>query len=55
MAIRPAKVRDYAAISRLTTSEDELYMVFPKGIYPFTVDQVQQLAQQRKALTVIHL
>ena len=53
MAIRPAEERDYTAISRLITSEDELFLVFPKGKYPFTVDQVQQLAQQRKALTVI--
>ncbi|WP_455212301.1 GNAT family N-acetyltransferase [Kaarinaea lacus] len=53
MAIRPAEEREYTAISRLITSEEELFLVFPGGKYPFTVDQVQQLAQQRKALTVL--
>ena len=53
MQLRPAEQSDYAAISQLITCEEELFLIFPKGRYPFTVDQVQQLAQYRKALTVM--
>jgi ribosomal protein S18 acetylase RimI-like enzyme len=51
--LRPAVADDYPAISRLVTSPQELFLVFPAGRYPFTVKQVRFLAEKRSDLTVV--
>ena len=43
---------DYEGICSLIKTEDELFMVYPNGQYPLTVDQVRKLSQTREALTV---
>ena len=49
---RPARREDFAPVSRLVTSREELFLVFPAGSWPFSVRQVHALAQQREDLTV---
>lgn len=49
---RTATEDDFAGISALIKSEEELYSVYPCGKYPFTVAQIRSLSQQRKELTV---
>jgi len=51
--IREANKSDYKQICQLVTSEQELSMFFPKGRFPFSVDQLEQLAEVRHALTVL--
>lgn len=53
MDFRKATAQDYEAIVRLVPSEDELFLVFPKGEHPFTVEQVHLLAESRSELTVV--
>lgn len=50
---REATDSDFGKICNLIKSKQELFLVFPKGNYPLTVEQVQELAQQRKELTVM--
>ena len=49
---REAVENDYEGICSLIKTEDELFMVYPNGQYPLTVDQVRKLSQTREALTV---
>ena len=49
---REAVENDYAGICCLIKTEDELFMVYPNGHYPLTIDQVKKLSQIRKELTV---
>jgi len=49
---RDAVSSDYEDICKLVPSERELYLVYPGGRHPLTVDQVKQLSQERKELTV---
>lgn len=49
---REALQADYADICRLVPNAQELYWVYPRGTYPFTVDQITYLAATRKELTV---
>ena len=53
MVIRTARVDDFQAIAGLITSQEELFRVYPAGQYPFTVEQVRKLAEQRMELTVL--
>jgi len=53
MEIRKATAEDFEAIVRLVPSKDELFLVYPKGTYPFTVEQVRYLSEVRKELTVV--
>jgi len=53
MELRAATTVDFEAIVRLLQNQDELFRVYPKGKYPFTVEQVQALAESRKELTVL--
>ena len=55
VVIREASRCDYEGISNLITNEDELFLVYPSGSYPFTIDQVKRLSQLRKDLTVLTL
>lgn len=50
--IRPATRADYAAIAALIDGPQELFLVFPRGHWPFDVRQVHRLAEQRLDLTV---
>lgn len=50
--IRPAAPEDYPDICRLVPTEEELFLVYPRGRHPLTVSQLQELARIRKALTV---
>lgn len=51
--LRQATLEDYEAIVRLVPSQEELFLVYPKGTHPFTVGQLQELAEMRKELTVV--
>jgi len=52
MKLREATPLDFEAIVQLLPTVDELFLVYPKGQHPFTVDQVRFLAETRKELTV---
>ncbi len=52
-SIKPATRNDYEGIARLIKSEEELFLVYPAGTFPFTVSQVEHLAKTRDALTVM--
>lgn len=49
---REAVKADFEAICNLIKSKEELYLVYPNGKYPFTVEQVVELSRVRKGLTV---
>jgi len=49
---REATEDDFDGICSLITSKEELFLVYPSGKYPFTVEQVVELSQARKELTV---
>lgn len=53
MELREATPSDFEAIIQLVPTIDELFLVYPKGTYPFTVDQVSLLAESRKELTIV--
>ena len=49
---REVSEKDFQEISNLIKSEDELFLVYPKGEYPLTVDQVKDISESRIELTV---
>ncbi len=49
---RKASYPDYKAICQLMPNEHELYLIYPRGTYPLTVEQVQYLSKVRQELTV---
>ena len=49
-AIRPEELE---IISRLIPTRQELFLVYPKGQFPFSLSQVKKLYQQRFEFTVI--
>lgn len=51
--IREATERDFEGICNLIQSKEELFLVYPNGKYPFTIDQIIELAQVRKELSVL--
>jgi len=51
--IRKATIDDYKGICRLITTKEELFLIYPKGTFPFTIDQLEDIAGQRKSLTVM--
>lgn len=53
MYFKGAVPADYEAICKLVPTEQELFLVYPRGVYPFTVDQVKHLSEVRKELTVV--
>jgi ribosomal protein S18 acetylase RimI-like enzyme len=53
MEIREANESDFEAVVSLVPTQDELFYVYPKGLHPFTVDQLRVLAETRKELTVL--
>ncbi len=52
MELRAATPSDFEAIVRLVPSREELFLVYPGGTHPFSVDQLRALAEARKELTV---
>lgn len=52
MHFREAVQADYEDICKLVPNEHELYLVYPRGVHPFTVDQIKHLSELRKELTV---
>ena len=52
LRFRSAVEEDYPAIGALVTSEEELFFVYPRGHYPFDVQQIRVLAGKRHELTV---
>lgn len=52
MEVREATAQDYEAIVRLVPTREELFLVYPKGIHPFSVSQIRALADVRNELTV---
>ena len=52
LRFRSAVEEDYPAICALVTSEEELFFVYPRGHYPFDVQQIRVLAGKRHELTV---
>lgn len=52
---RPATAADFPAICALVKDPAELFLVHPRGRFPWTVEQVEQLARAREALTVAEL
>jgi len=49
---RTATENDFENICALIHNEEELFLVYPGGQYPLTVEQIKELQQTRKALTV---
>lgn len=43
---------DFEGIFNLIKSKEELFLVYPSGKYPFTVEQVEELYDVRKELTI---
>lgn len=52
MEYRLATTHDFEAIVRLIPTQDELFLVYPKGKHPFSVEQVRALSISRTELTV---
>ena len=53
MEIREASTEDFDGIVRLVPSQEELFLIYPKGKHPFSVDQLRALAEVRKELTTV--
>lgn len=51
--IRAATPDDLASITRIIPDQHELFLVYPKGQYPFTLAQAQNLYNERFEFTVI--
>lgn len=52
VTFRPAAAADYPSVCALVPTEDELFLVYPRGRFPLTVEQLQELAAARRGLTV---
>lgn len=51
--IRAVTPDDLASISRIIPNQHELFLVYPRGQYPFTLAQVQLLYNERFEFTVV--
>ncbi len=49
---RPATEDDFAAICDLISNREELFLVYPAGQYPLTVEQLADLTEKRREMTV---
>lgn len=52
ITLRPATEADYPDIYRLVADPEELFYVYPRGHFPLTAEQLQELARVRTELTV---
>jgi len=50
--IRAVTAEDYEGICQLITSEEEMFLIYPAGNYPLTIEQLDKLSSNRKELTV---
>jgi len=50
---RAAEESDFPAICKLIKGREELLWVYPAARYPLTVEQLHELAKQRRELTVV--
>jgi RimJ/RimL family protein N-acetyltransferase len=50
---REAKETDFEEICSLVKTREEMFLIFPKGVFPFTVAQLTELSKERKELTVV--
>lgn len=50
---RPLLPDDYQVICNLVLNKEELFMVYPKGQFPFTVDQFEAMLARRVEPTVL--
>lgn len=51
--IRAIRPEELATIPRLIPNRQELFLVYPKGQFPFSLAQVKKLYQQRFEFTVV--
>jgi len=51
--IRPATTDDYQQIVKLIKTKEDLFLVYPKGSFPFTLEQLCALASSRLDFTVV--
>jgi len=49
---REATEEDFEGVCHLIKSKEELFLAYPNGQFPLTVDQLKELSKQRKELTV---
>ncbi len=52
---RPATADDLSAVVAIPQHAEELFFCYPKGSWPFTVEQLAQVMAQREASTVVLL
>ena len=50
---RPATKEDFEGICKLIKSKEELFLVYPNGKFPLTINQLEKLYKERKELSVI--
>ena len=53
MQIRAAQEIDFIHICKLVKSREEMFIFYPRGTYPLTIEQLEHLASTRKSLTVV--
>ena len=53
VTFRQAASEDFQAICDLILDEEELFLVYPEGRYPLTVEQIQKLFRRRIEPTVL--
>lgn len=53
LTIRLATPEDYKPIVSLLPTREELFLVHPSGAHPFSVEQLQAIAEARRELTVV--
>lgn len=51
--IRQARPDDFESIARLIISDEELFLVYPSGKFPFDALQVKELYEARKDFSVV--
>lgn len=52
LKFRDANELDFGEICKLIKTKQEMFLVYPKGSFPLTPEQLQQLSTLRKELTV---
>ena len=50
---RPAEERDLARICTFPRTEEELFFIYPTGVFPLSVDQLREAVGQRADATVV--
>ena len=53
MQIRAATASDFESIVRLVSTREELFYVYPNGKHPFSINQLEALAESRTDFTVV--